>query len=97
MKFPAFEPIDLKNNVDAFSIVQLHLSQISPDPSQPRKNFNESAFEELTASIKQHGIIQPIIVKKVDADNYKIIAGERRWRASNAAGLDVIPAIVQTS
>lgn len=47
MKFPAFEPIDLKNNVDAFSVVELYLSQISPDLNQPRKSFHEVALQEL--------------------------------------------------
>lgn len=98
MKFPAFEPIDLKNNVDTFSVVELFLTQVSPDPNQPRKNFHEGALEELASSIKQHGVIQPIIVKQCDTtDKYQIIAGERRWRASQMAGLEVIPAIIQTN
>jgi len=97
MKFPAFEPIDLKNNVDAFSVEELYLSKITPDKNQPRKNFHEIALEELASSIKQHGVIQPIIVRQLDAESYQIIAGERRWRASRIAGLKVIPAIVKTN
>lgn len=95
MKFPAFEPINLKNHIDAFSVEELYLSKISPDPNQPRKNFDEVSLEELAASIKQHGVIQPIIVKQLDADFYQIIAGERRWRASQIAGLKIIPSIIQ--
>ena len=65
MKFRAFEPIDLKNSEDVSSVIQIPLSQIFPDPNQPRKNFQEIALEELAKSIKQHGIIQPIILRQV--------------------------------
>ena len=96
MKFPAFEPIDLKNNIDAFSLVELDISQVSADLNQPRKHFQEVALSELAASIKNHGVIQPIIVRQInDGDNYQIIAGERRWRAAKMVGLSVIPAIVK--
>lgn len=95
MKFPAFEPIDLKNNVDTFCVKEIFLSKISPDPNQPRKNFDGIALEELACSIKQHGVIQPIIVKQLDVEHYQIIAGERRWRASQIAGLTIIPSIIQ--
>ena len=97
MKFPAFEPIDLKNNVDAFSVIELRLTQVIPDPNQPRKNFHEVLLGELAASIKQHGVIQPIIVKQIATEKYQIIAGERRWRASHLAGLTVIPAIIHNN
>ena len=93
MKFPAFEPIDLKNT--AITVEELHLSKIYPNPDQPRKNFGIHVLEELASSIKQHGVIQPIIVQKQSEDRYEIIAGERRWRASKLAGCTVIPAIVQ--
>lgn len=96
MKFPAFEPIDLKNNVDAISVEEMYLSHIFPNSNQPRKNFDESALQELALSIKQHGVIQPIIVQKQSEERYEIIAGERRWRASKLAGLVVIPTIIQT-
>ena len=95
MKFPAFEPIDLKNKNDALSVDLLTISQISPDLNQPRKNFHNDTLDELASSIKQYGVIQPIIVKQVDADNYQIVAGERRWRASRIAGLETIPALIQ--
>ena len=96
MKFRAFEPLDLKNNEGVLSVVQIPLFQIFPDPDQPRKNFQEHTLEELAASIKQHGIIQPIIVRQIAIEQYQIIAGERRWRASKIAGLAVIPAIIRT-
>ena len=97
MKFPAFEPIDLKYNVDAVSLEELYVSQIFPNPNQPRKNFKESALQELALSIKQHGVIQPIIVQKQSDERYQIIAGERRWRASKLVGLSVIPAIIENN
>lgn len=96
MKFPAFEPIDLKNTAQSFEAVDLLLSQIKPDKNQPRKNFDDASLEELALSIKQHGVIQPIIVRNIDADKkYQIIAGERRWRAAKIAGLEKIPAIIK--
>jgi ParB family chromosome partitioning protein len=95
MKFPAFEPIDLKNGAHIFEVEEILLTNISPDPNQPRKTFDPMALEELASSIKQHGIIQPIIVKQLDTENYQIIAGERRWRAAKAAGLTAIPVIIK--
>ena len=75
-------------------IVELNLSDLRPNPYQPRKVFNEEALNELASSIKEHGVFQPIIVKK-SIKGYDIIAGERRFRASKMAGLDKIPAIVR--
>lgn len=73
----------------------LRLSSIEPDKNQPRKVFEKEALEELAASIKEHGLIQPIIVAPIGEDRYRIIAGERRWRASRLAGLEEIPALVR--
>jgi len=73
----------------------LRLSQIEPDPNQPRKQFDEDAMEQLAASIKEHGLIQPIIVVSIGDERYRIIAGERRWRACRMAGLDEIPVLVR--
>ena len=95
MKFPAFDPIDLKNNVRSVSVEDINLSKIYPNLSQPRKNFESIALEELAFSIKQHGVVQPIIVQTKGEDKFEIIAGERRWRASKLAGLKIIPAIIQ--
>ena len=72
----------------------LPLHRVEPDKSQPRKHFDEASLRELTASIKEHGVITPILVQKKDG-YYEIIAGERRWRAAKAAGLTSIPAIVK--
>lgn len=73
----------------------IKLDQIIADPSQPRQSFDEEALAELTASVKEHGIIQPIIVVPYK-NGYQIVAGERRYRASLLAGLDKIPALVRT-
>lgn len=96
MKFSAFEPIDLKNNSPELEVYNLQLSQIIPNQNQPRKIFEENTLEELALSIKQYGVIQPIIVRKYNDSQYQIIAGERRWRAAKLAGLEVIPAIIRT-
>ncbi len=74
--------------------VFVKLSQVEPNKSQPRKNFNEDSLIELSESIKQFGVIQPLIVQKKD-DYYEIIAGERRWRAAKLAGLKEIPVIIR--
>ena len=76
------------------SVNEVDINKIHANPNQPRKNFDQDALNELAASIKTHGVIQPIVVNK-DQDGYLIIAGERRWRASKLAGLDTIPCIVK--
>ncbi len=97
MKFPAFEPINLKNDIQSLEAIDLCLSSIYPDQNQARKFFCDVSLEELALSIRQHGIIQPILVKKIDRNKneYQIIAGERRWRAAKIAGLEKIPAIIK--
>ena len=72
----------------------LKLSDIEPNREQPRKNFDKEALEELADSIKQYGLIQPIVVQKKD-DYYEIIAGERRWRAAKMAKLKEVPVIIK--
>jgi ParB family transcriptional regulator, chromosome partitioning protein len=71
------------------------LERIEPNPEQPRLVFNEESLQELAASVKEHGILQPILVRPLDAGRYQLIAGERRWRASKLAGLDTIPALIE--
>ena len=75
-------------------VVELYLDDIIPNRFQPREVFNEEALQELSASIKEHGVIQPIIVRKL-GDKYEIIAGERRYKASVLAGMTKIPAIIR--
>lgn len=79
------------------SINEVPLSQIQPNPDQPRHVFDEEALRELAISIKQLGVIQPITLRKIDDENYQIIAGERRYRASMIAQLKSIPAYIKTA
>ena len=79
------------------SISEVPLSQIVANPNQPRREFDPIALEELAESIRQIGIIQPITLRKMENGTYQIIAGERRWRASQMAGLTGIPAYVRTA
>ena len=76
------------------AVMLIDINKIEPNKSQPRKNFSESSLEELAQSIKQYGVIQPIIVKK-SSGGYELVAGERRWRASKIAGIKEIPAIIK--
>lgn len=78
-------------------IVQLTLTEIVPNPDQPRKHFDESSLAELATSIKEFGVLQPLVVTKGEQNTYTIIAGERRWRASKLAGLNKVPAIVRSA
>lgn len=77
------------------SITEARVSDIEPDKDQPRRDFDEEALFALAESIKQHGVISPIVVTPIDGDRYRIIAGERRWRASKLAGLETMPVIVR--
>lgn len=72
----------------------LPISQVQPGLNQPRKRFNESSLSDLADSIRQHGVIQPLTVRRLASGYYQIIAGERRWRAAKQAGLNEIPAII---
>lgn len=79
----------------AISDIELH--KIAPNPDQPRSLFDEESIEELAASIRELGIIQPLSLRKVGADSYQIIAGERRYRAALLAGLERVPAYIRTA
>ncbi len=76
---------------------EIPIEQIEPNPDQPRREFDETAMQELAASIQNMGIIAPITLRQVAPDRYQIIAGERRWRASQLAGLKSIPAYIRTA
>jgi ParB family transcriptional regulator, chromosome partitioning protein len=82
------------NPTESDELIEVGISQVEPNPNQPRKSFESSSLDELAASIRSSGVIQPIIVREV-GDGYQLIAGERRWRAARQAGLDRIPAIVR--
>jgi len=76
-------------------VEKIPLGNLQPNPHQPRKHFDDEALAELAASIKRHGIIQPLVVTQVKNGKYTLVAGERRWRASALAGLETVPAIIR--
>ena len=78
------------------NLCEIPISQIEPNPDQPRREFDPEALEELAGSIKAMGIIAPITLRQTSDNHYQIIAGERRWRASQIAGLTAIPAYIRT-
>jgi len=89
--------IDTTNEVKtegSSNISEIDIALIEPNPNQPRREFDQDALQELATSIKELGIIQPITLRKVEGQKYQIIAGERRWRASQLAGLTKIPAYI---
>ncbi|MFX3622553.1 MAG: ParB/RepB/Spo0J family partition protein [Ectobacillus sp.] len=86
-----FPNLDVKEEE---KIAEVNISQIRPNPYQPRKSFSEESIEELKASILEHGILQPIIIRKT-IKGYEIVAGERRFRAAKEAQLEAIPAIIR--
>ena len=73
----------------------LPISEITPNKDQPRKTFDEAALDELAESIKQHGVLQPLLVRPLPNGGYQLVAGERRWRASRRAGLREVPVVVK--
>ncbi len=77
-------------------ILELPLEKIQPSPHQARRSFDEGALEELAASIKEHGVLQPVVVRPLGDGSYELVVGERRWRACQRAGLKTIPALVKT-
>jgi len=77
------------------AVREIPLERIIPNPSQPRLTWNEETLNELAASIREHGVLQPILVRPAGEDRYEIIAGERRWRASKLAGKETVPSIVE--
>ena len=81
--------------IDGAYFAELPVKQIHPNHVQPRQVFDEEAMGELVHSISEIGLLQPIVVRKVATDSYELVMGERRWRATQKAGLDVIPAIVR--
>lgn len=83
------------NSADNGASVNVRLTEIEPNRDQPRQDFDEQALSELADSIAAHGLIQPIIVRPTAEGTYKIIAGERRWRACRMAGLDTVPVVVK--
>lgn len=89
-----FDPTATEDKKES-KLKELKLDDIVRDEDQPRREFNQEALDALAASIKEHGVLQPIVVTKEDG-KYKIVAGERRWRAARIAGLEKIPAIIRS-
>ena len=79
----------------ATGVKVIPVERIESNPDQPRMVFDEDALQELSSSIKEHGVLQPILVRPLGENRYQLIAGERRWRASKAAGMATIPALVE--
>ena len=90
----ALIPNESFNTDNNNSTLSISINKIKSDKAQPRKSFDSEKIAELTESIKTHGIIQPLILRKIDNDQYIIVAGERRWRAAKIAGLKEVPAII---
>jgi ParB family transcriptional regulator, chromosome partitioning protein len=80
---------------DAGELRELPVSLIKPNPSQPRTNFDEGALAALAASIEATGVVQPLLVRPLPDGSYELVAGERRWRAAQQAGVDKVPAVVR--
>jgi ParB family transcriptional regulator, chromosome partitioning protein len=92
----ALIPQDIVSGVDARPAVrEVPIAQIEPNPFQPRNHFDEESLAGLTASIRELGVLQPVLVRELGPDRYALIAGERRWRASKRAGLQYMPIIVR--
>lgn len=83
------------NPVDESELKKIPIEFMQPGKYQPRKDMSSEALEELAASIRSQGVIQPIVVRQINNDKYEIIAGERRWRAAQLAKLDVIPCLIK--
>lgn len=89
-----------KNNLstvtaDEGKVWFIPLSKVTADPNQPRKKFDQDELNQLAASIKEHGVLQPILVVEKNDGGYELVAGERRWRASHIAGMTTIPALIK--
>lgn len=82
-------------DINSSGTVNLKLMEIEPNREQPRKSFDDEALAELAASISQHGIIQPLIVRPIADGGYQLVAGERRWRAARLAGLTDVPVVIK--
>lgn len=85
----------IDNNTDDGAVTTLKISEIEPNKNQPRTAFDDEALRELADSIREHGIIQPLVVRPVEGGVYQIVAGERRWRASRMVGLSEIPVVIR--
>ena len=94
---PAIVSLVTSNNVGRnVGVRVIPVDRIEPNPQQPRMVFDEEALHELSASIREHGVLQPILVRPLGGNRFQLVAGERRWRASREAGLGTVPALVDS-
>ena len=91
----ALIPSEVAAPTDNAALRELSVSQIEPNPHQPREYFDEEALVSLTASVRELGVLQPVLVRPLGGERFELIAGERRWRAAKRAGLQAIPAVVR--
>lgn len=89
------EALFVDNTNSSTDVMTLRISEIEPNKLQPRKDFDEAALADLADSIREHGVIQPLLVRPMPTGGYQLIAGERRWRASRMAGLTEVPVVVR--
>ncbi|MFV0497175.1 MAG: ParB/RepB/Spo0J family partition protein [Candidatus Fimivivens sp.] len=89
------EALFADNDTADVSVSTLAIGEIEPNQDQPRKAFSPEALSQLAESIKEHGIVQPLVVRPLPNGRYQIVAGERRWRASRIAGLSILPVIIR--
>ncbi|GAW93656.1 ParB/RepB/Spo0J family partition protein [Calderihabitans maritimus] len=92
---PSVPSLEGKGDRGQGEVVELKVESINPNRYQPRKEFDDAKLEELANSIKQHGIVQPVVVRPLGNGNYELVAGERRWRACCKLGMKTIPAIIK--
>ena len=88
-------PPPAQQQVPGSGLANIPIEQISPNPYQPRKTFNDASIEELARSVREHGIIQPLVVTRIGDHKYRLIAGERRFRAAQKADLKVVPVVIK--
>ena len=84
-----------RTKTDGLSVTQIALDDLTPGQYQPRTKMHKSTLEELSQSIKEQGVLQPLIVRRLASGRFEIVVGERRWRASQLAGIATVPAIVK--
>ncbi|MCD7731960.1 MAG: ParB/RepB/Spo0J family partition protein [Oscillospiraceae bacterium] len=89
------EALFSQNETEEKQTKTLRLTEISPNRAQPRTDFDDEALSKLADSIKQHGVLQPLLVRPLETGGYQIVAGERRWRAARMAGLDEVPVVIK--
>jgi len=86
--------LDARGGTPDGGVTQININDIDPDRSQPRRKFDEQPLEELAQSIREHGVISPLALRPTGGGRYRIIAGERRWRAARMAGINEVPAVI---